>query len=200
MSDKNMLSPDWVTVLEGATVTCEDVTIKLSTSLPILEGCLTATCDKWANGKSISSIQVDTGRVSIRHGAKTDSDLARPPGGDHPARPSSKLARVSSLGARCDAGDRQRSVRARVPMTRSEARRGPRMRLEERAGGGPGPAGGGPGQEDRAWIQADDVYLGARGALTDRMTAETLPSRVRADIAYVTYTCICTALTMRKWY
>jgi hypothetical protein len=65
-SDKKE-SPDWVTGLEGETVTCEDVTFRLSTSLPIL---LTATCDKWENGKSISSI--DTGHVSIEHGAKTD--------------------------------------------------------------------------------------------------------------------------------
>jgi hypothetical protein len=33
--------------------------------------------------KSVSYI--DTGRASIGHGAKTDSDPARPPGGDHPA-------------------------------------------------------------------------------------------------------------------
>ncbi len=39
MSDKKVLSPHWVTGLERETVTCEDVTIKLSTSLPILEGC-----------------------------------------------------------------------------------------------------------------------------------------------------------------
>jgi hypothetical protein len=38
----------------------------------------------------------------------------------------------------------------------------------------------------------------AGGALTYRMTAETL--RVRADIACVTYTCICTVTTARKWY
>ena len=82
-SDKEVLFPDWVTGLEGETVTCEDVTIKLSTSLPILEGRLTVTCNKWENGKSISSI--DTGHASIQHGAKTDSDLACPPGGDHPA-------------------------------------------------------------------------------------------------------------------
>jgi hypothetical protein len=41
------------------------------------------TRDKWENGKPISSF--DTGHASIEHGAKTDSDLARPPGGDHPA-------------------------------------------------------------------------------------------------------------------
>ncbi len=38
--------------------------------------CLTAACDKWENGESISSI--DTGHASIEHEAKTDSDLARP--------------------------------------------------------------------------------------------------------------------------
>ena len=84
-SDKEVLFPDWVTGLEGETVTCEDVTIKLSTSLPFLEGCLTAKCDKWENGKSTRSSSIHTGRASIGHGAKTDSDLARPPGGDHPA-------------------------------------------------------------------------------------------------------------------
>ncbi len=82
-SDKEVLFPDWVTGLEGETATCEDVTIKLSTSLPILEGCLTAPCDKWGNGKSISSI--DIGHVSIELGVKTNSDLVRQPGGDHPA-------------------------------------------------------------------------------------------------------------------
>ncbi len=82
-SCKELLFPDWVTWLEGETVTCEDMTIKLSTSLSILEGCLTTTCDKWESGQSISS--TDTGHASIEHGAKTDSDLARPPGGDNPA-------------------------------------------------------------------------------------------------------------------
>ncbi len=83
MSDTKELFSNWVTGLEGETVTCDDVTIRLSTSLPTLEGCLTATCDGWENGKSISSI--DTGSASIEHGAKTNSDLARPPCGDHPA-------------------------------------------------------------------------------------------------------------------
>ncbi len=62
---------------------------------------------------------------------------------------------------------------------------------EERAGRGPGPTGGGPEQEDRGRIRAG-------GAFTYRLTAETL--RVRADIACVTYTCICTVTTARKWY
>jgi hypothetical protein len=36
------------------------------------------------------------------------------------------------------------------------------------------------------------------GAVTYRMTAETLCER--ADIACVTYTCTCTVMTARKWY
>jgi hypothetical protein len=36
MSEKNQLSPDWVAGLEGETVNCEDVTIRLNTSLPVL--------------------------------------------------------------------------------------------------------------------------------------------------------------------
>jgi hypothetical protein len=38
MSEQNQLSPDLVAGLEGGTVICEDVTIRLSTSLLILEG------------------------------------------------------------------------------------------------------------------------------------------------------------------
>jgi hypothetical protein len=34
MSEQNQLSPDWVAWLQGETVICEDVTIRLSTSLP----------------------------------------------------------------------------------------------------------------------------------------------------------------------
>ncbi len=41
MSDTKEQFPDWATGLEGETVTFEDLTIKLSTNLPILEGCLT---------------------------------------------------------------------------------------------------------------------------------------------------------------
>ena len=56
MSEQKQLSPDWVAGLEGETVNCEDVTIRLSTSLPILEGCLNVTCVQCENGKSISTI------------------------------------------------------------------------------------------------------------------------------------------------
>jgi hypothetical protein len=95
--------PDWLTAPEEETVTCEDVTqtIKSSTSLPILEGGLTASCNQWENCKSISSI--DTGQASIAHasGAKTDLDLARPPGVDHPtAQHASQGVRTRSA-ARC---------------------------------------------------------------------------------------------------
>jgi hypothetical protein len=56
MFDQNQLSPDWVTGLEGGAVICKDVTIRLSTSLPILEECLNVTCFQCENGKSISPI------------------------------------------------------------------------------------------------------------------------------------------------
>ena len=64
--------PDLVAGLEGKTVVCEDVTFRLSTSFPILEGCLTATCVQCENDKSISSIR--SSQSSIARGAKTDSD------------------------------------------------------------------------------------------------------------------------------
>ncbi len=83
MSEQNQLSPDWVTELEGETVICEDVTIRLSTSLPILEGCLNVTRVQCENGKSIRPI--DSAQTTMAHDADTDSDLARPPDGKHPS-------------------------------------------------------------------------------------------------------------------
>jgi hypothetical protein len=82
MSETKQQHQDWVTGLpeEGRLSRASDMTIEL---IPILERCLTVTCDKWENGKSISSF--DTGHASIEHGAKTNSHLARPPGGNHPA-------------------------------------------------------------------------------------------------------------------
>jgi hypothetical protein len=76
MFEQKQLSPDWVAGLEGNTVNCEDVTIRLSTSLPILEGCLNVTCVQCENGKSISPI--DSAQPTMAHDADTDSDLARP--------------------------------------------------------------------------------------------------------------------------
>jgi hypothetical protein len=83
MSEQNQLSPDWVAELEGETVNCEDVTIRLSTSLPIVEGCLNVTCIQCENGKSISPI--DSAQPTMAHDADTDSDLARPLDGKHPS-------------------------------------------------------------------------------------------------------------------
>ena len=83
MSEQKQLSPDWVAGLEGNTVNCEDVTIRLSTSLPILEGCLNVTCVQGENGKAISTI--DSAHATKAHDADTDSDLARPPDGKHPS-------------------------------------------------------------------------------------------------------------------
>jgi hypothetical protein len=83
MSEQNQLSPDWVIVLEGETVICEDATTSLSTSLPILEGCLNVTCVQSENGKPFSS--TDSAQSAMASGADTDSDLARPSGGKHPS-------------------------------------------------------------------------------------------------------------------
>ena len=83
MFEQKQLSPDWVAGLEGNTVNCEDVTIRLSTSLPILQGCLNVTCVQCENGKSFSTI--DSAQTTMAHDADTDSDLARPPDGKHPS-------------------------------------------------------------------------------------------------------------------
>ncbi len=93
--------------------------------------CLTATCDQWENGcESISSI--DTSQASIRPtwlGAKTNSHLAHPPGGDHPA------VRTDSDLARLPGGDHPAAQHAsQGVLTRSAARRGSRMRLPGRLG------------------------------------------------------------------
>ncbi len=83
MSEQKQLSPDWVAGLEGETVNCEDVTIRLSTSHPILQGCLNVTCVQCENGKSISTI--DSAQATMAQDADTDSDLARPSDGKHPS-------------------------------------------------------------------------------------------------------------------
>ncbi len=43
--------PDWVSGPEGIGVNRKDVNYNMSTRLPIPEGCLTATCDLFGNGK-----------------------------------------------------------------------------------------------------------------------------------------------------
>jgi hypothetical protein len=70
MSEQNQSSPDRVAGLEGETVICKDVTIRLSTSLPILEACLNLTCVYCENGKSISPI--DIAQQNMAHDADTD--------------------------------------------------------------------------------------------------------------------------------
>ncbi len=69
MSEQKQLSPDWVAGLEGGTVICEDVTIRLSTNLPIPEGCLNVTCVQCGNGKSISPI--DSAQPTMAHDVDT---------------------------------------------------------------------------------------------------------------------------------
>ncbi len=70
MSEQNQLSPDWVAGLEGETVICEDVTIRLSTSLPILEGCLDVYPECW---RSIHLL--DDGRDTPRASGHCMCDL-----------------------------------------------------------------------------------------------------------------------------
>ncbi len=158
MSEQKQLSPDWVAGLEGNTVNCEDVTIRLSTSLPILEGCLNVTCVQCENGKSISTIDsAQTTRIQTRisHVHPTASIHQR-----------GTILRLCYCGVLRAGATPAMSWRTRVPVTRSEAtverwmgaarttrrsrRSGP---AEERA-----QAGGGPEQEDRGRIRADDVH------------------------------------------
>jgi hypothetical protein len=90
---QNQLSPDWVAGLEGETIICEDVTIRLSTSIPILEGCLNVTCVQCEiGGESISPI--DSAQPTMAHDADTDSDLARPPDGKPPSARNATPARL----------------------------------------------------------------------------------------------------------
>ena len=120
--------PDWVSGPEGISVNREDVTYNMSTRLPIPEGCLTATCDLYGNGKygGLSDIYQST-----VHGARPTRNL-RPPGGDHPA------AQRACPSLR----------------TRSRARSGPRMhhpgRLGERGGARCGRTGPGAANPERA--------------------------------------------------
>ncbi len=60
------------------------MTIRLSTSLPILEGCLNVTCVQCEIGKSISPVD-HSAQPTMAHDADTDSGLARPPDGNHPS-------------------------------------------------------------------------------------------------------------------
>ncbi len=69
---------------------------------------------------------------------------------------------------------------------------------EERAGGGPVQPAEDPSRRIGRGSGPTTSIWSAGGALTDRMTAETL--RVRADIACVTDTCTRTVTTARKWY
>ena len=157
MSEQNQLSPDWVAGLEGNTVNCEDVTIRLSTSLPILWGCLNVTCVQCENGKSISPI--DSAQPTMAHDADTDSDLARPPDGKHPsARNATPAMLLLSATRRRTAGH---VVAHPGPSDSESGHRGAMDGScsadseieEERA-----QLAEGRKQEDRGRIRADDVY------------------------------------------
>jgi hypothetical protein len=150
------------------------------TSLPILEGCLNVTCVQCENGKPISPI--DSAQPTMAHGARTDSDLAR---GASPAM----LWRTRVLVTRSEATMERWLEAART--TRSSTRSGPAEDRAQPAEGRGRRTGGGSGPTTS--------IRSTGGALTNRMTAETL--RVRADIACVPvfYANICTVTTARKW-
>ncbi len=162
MSEQKQISQDWGAGLEGNTVNCEDVTIRLSTGFPILEGCLNVTCVQCENGKSISTI--DSTQATMAHDTDTDSDIARPSDGKHPsAQHETPAMLLWSATRRLNAGH---VVAHRVPVTRSEAsverwmEAARTTRSSRRSGSAEdrAHAGGGPEQEDWGRIRADDVY------------------------------------------
>ncbi len=124
---------------------------------------LNVTCVQCENGTPISPI--DSPQPTMAHDADTDSDLARPPDGNHPSARHATPAMLlwSATRSRRTAGH----VVAHSGPSDSELSHHGAMDgscsddseiEEERAGGGPGPTGGGPEQEDRGRIRADDVY------------------------------------------
>ena len=76
MSEQKKISPDCVAGLEGNTVNCKDVTIRLSTSLAILEGCLNVTCVQCENGKSISPIDSAQPRLGSRTSTRRQASIS----------------------------------------------------------------------------------------------------------------------------
>ncbi len=135
------------------------MTIRLSTSLPILEGCLNVTCVQCENDKSISPI--DSAQPTMAHDADTDSDLARPPDGKHPsARNATPAMLLRSATRRRTAGHGRLGDRGGAGRRRTGQSAEGRGR---RTGGGSGPA---------------TSIRNAGGAFTYRMTAETLGVRV----------------------
>ena len=117
---------------------------------------------------------------------RTDSDLARPPGGDHPAAQHASQGVLTRSAARRGQSAAQRAhprpsdtecSTQRLEDAASRTTRGLRRggSVEER------PAGVGPGQEDRAWIRADDVYPeGWRSITKEHNTYNFLTQRRRA--------------------
>ncbi len=94
---------------------------------------------EWPCGKSTSSI--GTVHASMEHGAKTDSDLARPPGGEHPAMQQASPGDLTRSAARCG-----RSAARHAHSNPSDSKHGPRMQLSGRLGdrGGAGRQRSGP--------------------------------------------------------
>ncbi len=163
-----------------------------------MRGCDYLTSVQCENGKPISLI--DSAQPTMAHDADTDSDLARPSihkrgtllrlcysGVLRAGAPPAMLWRTPVLVTRSEATverwmEAARTTRRSRRSWPVEGRARPAEGRSRRTGGGSGPT---------------TSIRSTGGALTYRMTAETL--RVRAGIACVTYTCICTVTTARKW-
>ena len=160
------------------------------------------TCVQCENGKSISPI--DSAQPTMVHDEDTDSDLAR--------APTASIHQRGTLLWLCYCGVLRAGAppamlwRTRVLVTRSKAtvewwigaawttrrsrRSGP---AEDQAQ----PAAG-RGRRTMGGSSPTTSIRSAGGALTNRMTAETLG--VRADIACVLYLCAWAVTTIPKWY
>ncbi len=141
----------------------------------------------------------------MEHGAKTDSDLARPPGCDHPATHQASPDVLTRSAARC-----WRSAARHLHSSPSDSVRQTTARgcsVQDDSGIEEEWAGGGVGQpaEDRSrrtWRGSGPTtsIRSVGGALPDRMTAETLRVPVLTEMACVFYTCTCAVTTAQKWY
>jgi hypothetical protein len=82
--------------------------------------CLSVTCTQGENGKSISP--TDSAQSTMARGADTDSDLARPPDGNHPSSPCRDTLLRVCYSRVLRAGELLAMLwRTRVLVTRSEA-------------------------------------------------------------------------------
>ncbi len=138
------------------------MTIRLSASLSILEGCLNVTCVQCENGKPIAQLIVPSRPWHMtRPGTPTRFSHVHPTANIYQCGTLLQLGYCGVLRA----GVLPAMLwRTRVPVTRSEAtveqwiEAARTTRRSRRSGPAEERTGGGPEQEDRGRIRADDVY------------------------------------------